>query len=489
MGTRMSLETRRELLEQLKERYRWANRSERSRILDDFTASTDYARKHAIVLLNTSCPVRAPQPSRRRKYDEQVRQALTQLWNVANQICSKRLVPFLPDLIESMRRHGHLSLPKEVHSKLLTISPATMDRLLKPERAKLHKTLSATRPGSLLKKQIRVRTFADWDEGLPGFFEADLVVHCGESMAGSYLHTLVLVDIATGWTECVALLRRSEADVIGALTAVSKRLPFPLLGLDTDNGSEFINYEMLKFCRREQITFTRSRAYKKNDQAYVEEKNGSVVRRLIGYDRYEGLEAWRALTKLYSVLRDYQNFFQPSMKLQSKSRQGAIVTKRYDSARTPVQRLLEGDYLNRKSSGAIQSKWKRLDPVIRLKQLEELQDEFWKYANRVPERILDPAIPLRDAEKIIEGQTAEPRRYRKTKKARYWRTREDPFAGVWREIRLRLEVNPAQTAKDLFEDLQMRHPGEFHSGQLRTMQRRVREWRRQHLYRLSDCSE
>ena len=322
MGTRMSLETRRELLEQLKERYRWANRSERSRILDDFTASTDYARKHAIVLLNTSCPVRAPQPSRRRKYDEQVRQALTQLWNVANQICSKRLVPFLPDLIESMRRHGHLSLPKEVHSKLLTISPATMDRLLKPERAKLHKTLSATRPGSLLKKQIRVRTFADWDEGLPGFFEADLVVHCGESMAGSYLHTLVLVDIATGWTECVALLRRSEADVIGALTAVSKRLPFPLLGLDTDNGSEFINYEMLKFCRREQITFTRSRAYKKNDQAYVEEKNGSVVRRLIGYDRYEGLEAWRALTKLYSVLRDYQNFFQPSMKLQSKSRSG-----------------------------------------------------------------------------------------------------------------------------------------------------------------------
>ena len=182
-----------------------------------------------------------------------VRQALTQLWHVANGICSKRLVPFLPELIKSMERHGHLALPEEVRSKLLTISPATMDRLLKQERAKSRKSHSATRPGSLLKKQIRVRTFADWDEELPGFFEADLVVHCGDSMVGSPLHTLVLVDITTGWTECVALLRRSKADVIGALHAVSKRLPVPLLGLDTDNGSEFINYEMLRYCQKEQI--------------------------------------------------------------------------------------------------------------------------------------------------------------------------------------------------------------------------------------------
>ena len=164
MGTGMSLETRRELLEQLKERYRWANRTERSRILDDFTASTDYARKHAIVLLNGSRTVPTVQPSRKRKYDEQVRQALTQLWHVANGICSKRLVPFLPELIKSMERHGHLALPEEVRSKLLTISPATMDRLLKQEREKSRKSHSATRPGSLLKKQIRVRTFADWDE-------------------------------------------------------------------------------------------------------------------------------------------------------------------------------------------------------------------------------------------------------------------------------------------------------------------------------------
>ena len=192
--------------------------------------------------------------------------------------------------------------------------------------------MSTTRPGNLLKRQIRVRTFTEWDQVRPGFFEADLVAHCGESAEGSFLHTLVLVDIASGWTECMALLRRSEADVIGALNAVRQALPFPLLGLDTDNGSEFINYELLRYCREEEITFTRSRPYRKNDQAHVEEKNGSVVRRLIGYDRYEGVKAWRALTELYSVLRWYQNFFQPSMKLLRKQRHGAQLRKFYDQA-------------------------------------------------------------------------------------------------------------------------------------------------------------
>ena len=180
-----------------------------------------------------------------------------------------------------MERHGHLSLPADVRGKLLTISPATADRLLATERSN-QRGMSTTRPGSLLKKQIKVRTFADWDDLQPGFLEADLVAHCGVSAAGSFLHTLVLVDVATGWTECVALLRRSEADVIGALNSLRGRLPVPLLGLDTDNGSEFINYEMLRYCQREQITFTRSRVNRKNDQAFVEEKNGSVVRRLIG---------------------------------------------------------------------------------------------------------------------------------------------------------------------------------------------------------------
>jgi len=188
---------------------------------------------------------------RSRRYDERVEQALISLWKAANQICAKRLVPFLPELVSSMERHGHLSLPEDVRERLLTISPATADRLLARERSPTQRGQSMTRPGSLLKKQIRVRTFTDWDDLQPGFVEADLVAHCGETTEGSFLHTLVLVDVATGWTECLALLRRSEADVIGALNSVRQRLPVALLGLDTDNGSEFINYEMLRYCQRE----------------------------------------------------------------------------------------------------------------------------------------------------------------------------------------------------------------------------------------------
>lgn len=194
---------------------------------------------------------------------------------------------------------------------------------------------AATKPCLILKRQIPIRTFADWNDIPPGFFEADLVAHCGDNVEGSFLNTLVLTDVATGWTECLALLRRSEADVTGALEARRHLLPFPLLGLDTDNGGEFINYELLHYCERHRISFTRARAYKKNDQAHVEENNGSVVRRLVGYDRYEGKDAWRSLPALFRVLRLCVNFFQPSMKLASKERDGSKVTKRYDDAQTP----------------------------------------------------------------------------------------------------------------------------------------------------------
>ena len=280
-----------------------------------------------------------------RVYDEAVRLSLITIWKAANRICSKRLMPFLPEFIPTLERFGHLSLPADVRERLLAMSAATADRLLYRERHPEGRSVSTTRPGRLLKHQIAVRTFADWNELAPGFMEADLVAHCGERSEGAYLNTLVLTDIATGWTECVALLRRSEADVSGAIHATRRCLPFPLLGLDTDNGGEFINYELLRYCEKEKITFTRSRAYRKNDQAHVEEKNGSVVRRLIGYDRYEGSDAWRALSALYRVLRLYVNFFQPSMKLLSRERLGGHTTKHYDKARTPYKRVLESSLI------------------------------------------------------------------------------------------------------------------------------------------------
>ena len=202
---------------------------------------------------------------------------------------------------------------------LIGMSVSTADRLLAPiRRAERLRGKSTTLPGSLLKHLVPIRTFADWDDSRPGFVEADLVAHCGSSTAGSYLHTLTVTDVAIGWTECLAIPYRDQDTVLKSLEIARRRLPFPLLGLDTDNGSEFLNYALVAYCERESITFTRSRAYKKNDQCYVEQKNGSVVRRFVGYERFEGLTPCQVLSRLYQVLRLYVNFFQPSMKLISK---------------------------------------------------------------------------------------------------------------------------------------------------------------------------
>lgn len=284
MRQKMSVSARRELAIRTSERYRAAQWKEKGHILDEFVATTGYNRKHAVTLLKSVVHnAAAPRPyDRKRQYDSAVRVALIAVWKAANGICSKRLVPFLPDLVGVMERFGHLSVPPDVRAKLLSVSVATVDRLLASERHRngKGKGISTTRPGQLLKRLIPVRTFAEWNDVQPGFFEADLVAHCGDRAEGSYLYTLTLTDIATCWTECLALLGRTQADVTGAITEVRRRLPFPMLGLDTDNGSEFINYDQLRYCEREGISFTRSRSYKKNDQAHVEEKNGSVVRRL-----------------------------------------------------------------------------------------------------------------------------------------------------------------------------------------------------------------
>ena len=496
MRQMMSATSRHELLVRTAIRYRKATWMEKGRILNEFVPTTGYNRKRAISLLNHP-PADVSLPRKRqgkpRCYDATVQAALVTVWEASNRLCSKRLVPFLPEFVAAMERFGHLTLTEEVRQHLLCMSPATVDRLLATQRHPNGRGISTTRPGQLLKHQIQVRTFADWNEVAPGFLEADLVAHCGDNASGSFLYTLTLTDIATGWTECIALLHRSEADVTGALSEVRKTLPFPLLGLDTDNGGEFINYEMLRYCEREKITFTRARTYKKNDQAHVEQKNGSVVRRLVGYDRYEGVEAWRALSALYRALRLYINFFQPSLKLASKKRDGARVTKHYDTALTPYQRLLTIGTPSEEHAQRLRCGYERLDPVALLEELQALQDRFWQYAWKEPTQQSTCAKAAQEGKTDlvpeptdkVDAATSEPRRYRRTKKASVphtWRTREDPFEEVWGQVRVRLEIDPAQTAKQLFERLQEQRPGEFTSGQLRTLQRRVREWRREHLY-------
>ena len=322
----ISLAGRHELVRAVGDRYQGGTPEGKGRILDEFVALTGYHRKHAIRLLSGAPAAGSPlppRPDRPRLYDEAVRQALIVLWEASDRVCGKRLKPLLPVLLPALERHGHVSLDQGVRARLLLVSAATIDRMLAGPRATMGGRRARPKTTPAVRRRIPVRTCADWHEPAPGFFEVDFVVHCGESMAGSFASTLVLTDIASGWTECVALLVREASLVVDALDRLRGALPFPLRGIDTDNGSEFVNESLITFCTDHAIEFTRSRPYRKNDQAWVEQKNGSVVRRLVGYGRLEGLAAGEALARLYSASRLFVNFFQPSFKLAEKTRVGA----------------------------------------------------------------------------------------------------------------------------------------------------------------------
>ena len=288
--TRMSIK---EYTEAIRWRYLRSAKVDKGKILDEFVEVTGYHRKAAIRLLHQiSKPRVKKKQGRPRKYNSAVVDALKVAWEATDRLCSKRLQPFLPELIGILCRHGEAVVPAEIEAQLCQMSPATIDRLLKPwRRLGGRRPFSTTKPGSLLKNAIPIRTFADWEENRPGFIEADLVPHCGESTEGFYLNSLSTVDVATGWSECRGVWGKGQERVGSAVHHIRLRLPFPLLGLDSDNGGEFINQHLFAYCQREEITFTRSRSYKKNDSCHVEQKNWTVVRRLIGYDRYNSREA------------------------------------------------------------------------------------------------------------------------------------------------------------------------------------------------------
>lgn len=389
-----------------------------------------------------------------------------------------------------MEKHGHLRLPTDVRERLLRISPATVDRMLSPERQRVKQGVSTTRAGNLLKHQIQIRTFADWDDVTPGFVEADLVAHCGGNTNGPFLNTLTIVDICTGWLECMPLLRKGGQDVIEGLRVADDLMPFRLQGLDTDCGSEFINYDVLDYCEDNRITFTRARTHKKNDQAHVEEKNGSVVRRLVGYDRFEGLKAWEALAQLYRVLRKYVNFFQPSLKLLEKERRGAKVSKKYDAAKTPFQRVLLSEHISQTKKDSLTREYERLDPVNLLAQMERLQDALWQYSWNTKGQAdtnltVEKADIVQPSDAHAEQRPAKTRYYRSSKKVdlrsvpRTWRTRKDPFEKTWDEIRLRLELMPETTGKAMMDWLVNKYPGGYSTGHTRTLQRRIAQWRQE----------
>jgi hypothetical protein len=281
-------------------------------------------------------------------------------------------------MIVVLERHRELILDEHIKAQLLPISRATIDRCLKSARFEHRKGLSTTKPGTLLKNAIPVRIFTPWEDEHPGFVEVDLVAHCGETTEAPYLNTLSCVDIATGWMECLGLPNKTQQAVSQAILVLRQQLPFPLLGLDSDNGSEFINDNLYRYCLAEQITFTRSRPYRKNDQAHVEQKNWSVVRHTIGYDRLETADELDLLNSIYQDLRLYVNFFQPVLKLVGKEQVDGKTIKRYDQPATPFRRVLASDLISPEIKANLINLYVHINPVTLRHSIDQKVARLWK---------------------------------------------------------------------------------------------------------------
>jgi len=474
--------TRRELTETVAIRYRGARRREKKEILDEFVRVTGFHRKHAVRVLKKSSKQENRLPRQRwRVYDEAVREALTIVWEAADRICGKRLHKVIANLIDAMERHGHLQLDAEVRERLLAMSAATMDRLLQTVRETGKQGRRRSGISTPLRKSIAVRTFGDWNDPPPGYFEMDMVAHCGKSMAGSHVHSLVLTDIATGWTEAVAMVVREQTLVIESVEDVRTRLPFPMRGLDVDNDSAFINETLVGYSRGKNLELTRCRAYKKNDQAWIEQKNGAVVRRMVGYGRLEGAGSATILNRLFASARLYVNYFQPSFKLLSKTREGAKVTKRYHAPATPCERLLAREYISDDCKEQLRRMLASLDPVQLLNEIREAQRMLAQLEVGV---VTTAAESDRGLNRFVASLSTawrdgevRPTHRKKTSGPRTWRTRADPFEKVWPVIEQWLNEQPDANTKDMFLRLQANTAEVFQPGQLRTLQRRVRAWR------------
>lgn len=368
----MNMHSRHELTKSVLPRYLRAGKEEKGRILDEFCANTGYNRKYAISKLrayqNTEALAFkvAGRHSRRRKkiYDAAVRAALAPLWEAADHLSSKLFHPYLPELLRVMQAHREIALDPALERKLFAMSHGTcaalLDEIRTAHQKKLHGT---TKPGTLLKSQIPLRT-GPWEEAKPGCAEIDLVAHCGESAAGEFAFTLDFTDIATGWVERRAVLGRPQERTHQALKDIKAALPFPLLGIDSDNDSTFINHELWRWCEAERIAFTRSRPYKKNDNAHIEQKNWTCVRKVFGYVRIDSSAQVRLMNELYrGPLRLYTNFFKPVMKCVEKKRVGARIVKRYDRPRTPYERVLECAEVSEKTKQELRKRYATQNPV------------------------------------------------------------------------------------------------------------------------------
>lgn len=375
----MSTSAVREIVRRKRKEYLKASKGEKKRILDEVEELTGYHRKSLVRLFLKGIPARKT-PIRRpraRKYTP-VLPHLKLLWATSFYACGKRLAPFLTELLCSLKRFGEIKVTREEELLLSSISAATIDRMLSADRAAMMiKGRSTTKPGTLLRSRIPVRTFDEWDEDEPGFFELDLVGHCGGSGKGEFIYTLNMTDVFSGWTVLGAAKGRGERGTLAAIKSASKHAPFMVKGIDSDNDGAFINYHLERYCRTQKITFTRSRDYKKNDQCHVEQKNWSVVRRFVGYRRFETDEQLDLLQKVYPLIMVYHNFFSPMMRLVEKKREGSKVTKLYATPVTPYRRLIESNgHIDSETKERLRQEYESTNPAELLRQIRRLLQEF-----------------------------------------------------------------------------------------------------------------
>ena len=380
---------RKAVTKEMLKRYRRGSKGDKGRVLDELCALTgwhrDYARRALRLARQDPAPPRA-RPVRQRRYGPDLQAPLEKVWATYGGLCGKRLAPFMAEGIEVLERFGELSLTPEQREGLVHMSAATIDRRLAGARRRLGvRGRSGTKPGTLLRRHIPVRTFADWDEHRPGFLEMDLVAHDGGVASGDYCQSLDATDVATGWTEPAALKNKAQVWVFAELKRIRSLLPFPLLGLDSDNGAEFINHELFRYCQAEKITFTRGRPHRSNDGCFVEQKNWTVVRQHVGYARYDTDAELEVLRELYWHLRLWVNYFCPVMKLREKIRDGARVTRRYDTARTPYRRVLDSAHVTREAKRRLEAEYLMLNPVALQRAIGRCQDELLRLG-RLKER-------------------------------------------------------------------------------------------------------
>jgi len=408
----LTMRQKKAVTKELRDRYQKASKKEKTMMLNEFIRLTGYNRCYACQILKKKERVlgylniagkrikyvadRKTKRKKKRFYDKEIFMVLKKIWIICDYICSKRLAPFLSEIIPVLEKHGEINLTTKVREKVFKISAATIDRMLAETRKRYRiKGRSTTRPGSLLKKSIPIRTFADWDEKVPGFFEVDLVSHDGSAVRGDFLQSLNFTDIATGWVEMIAVKNKAQVWVFAGIKSIKERLPFSILGIDSDNGAEFINAHLLRYCREEHITFTRSRPYRKNDSCFVEQKNYSVIRRTVGYSRYDTDKELNTLNELYSYLRLYVNFFQPVRKLIKKERIGSKIIKRYDEAKTPYRRVLASPDILDEIKVKLKNQYAMLNPAELKRKITKLQNRLLKLnalKQKVREDLLEKSV-------------------------------------------------------------------------------------------------